>query len=263
MTVLLTGAGSGLGLRLAELYAQRGHALIVLDLRFDEAALQRLSVASGGRLHVEEVDVRDGSAVDAAVLRAVQAWGQPSVAVSCAGVLDAGRFEDLSEEAFRRVVDVNLIGSRNVAAAVLPRMAPRGHLVLIASMAGLVASYGYGAYAASKYGVVGLGHVLRIEQRPRGIDVSVVCPPEIETPMVHEERRTMLPATRALKSMAGTLQLEPAVQEILRGLDRRRAMVVPGATARRTLLLTRFLPRRVIDAVTDLIVRRALRGGAA
>lgn len=182
--------------------------------------------------------------------------------MNCAGVQDAARFEDLSEDAFRRVVDINLVGSRNVAAAVLPRLGRGGHLVLIASMAGLVANYGYAAYAASKYGVVGLGQVLRIEQRPRGVDVSVVCPPEVETPMVDEERRTMLPATRALKGMAGTLELEPAVREILRGIDRRRAVIVPGRAARRTLLLTRLLPRRVVDAVTDGIVRRALRSAS-
>lgn len=69
----------------------------------------------------------------------------------------------------------------------------------------------------------------------------------------------MLPATRALKAMAGTLELEPAVREILRGIDRGRAVVVPGRTARRTLLLTRLLPRWVINAVTDRIVSRAIR----
>ena len=261
MTVLITGAGSGLGLRLAELYAERGHALIAMDLRFADDARARLTAATGGRLHLEEVDVRDGAAVEAAVERGVEAIGQPTIAINCAGVQDAARFEDLTEDAFRRVIDINLIGSRNVAAAVLPRLAPRGHLVLIASMAGLVANYGYAAYAASKYGVVGLGQVLRIEQRPRGVTVSVVCPPEVETPMVDAERATMLPATRALKQMAGTLELEPAVQEILRGIDKRRSVIVPGSAARRTLLLTKFLPRSVINAVTDRIVRRALTAG--
>lgn len=257
--VLVTGAGSGLGLRLAELLGSRGHAVIALDLQFGDEARQRLTAATVGQVRFEGVDVRDGAAVVEAVARGVQALGAPSLAINCAGVQDAARFEDLSEESFRRVIDVNLIGSRNVAAAVLPHLTRGGHLVLIASMAGLVANYGYAAYGASKYGVVGLGQVLRIEQRPRGVTVSVVCPPEVETPMVDEERRTMLPATKALKDMAGTLELEPAVREILRGIDRRRAMIVPGGAAKRTLLLTRFLPRWVINAVTDRIVRKALR----
>lgn len=256
MTVLITGAGSGLGLRLAELYAERGHAVIALDLRVSDEARARLGAR--GRLHVEEVDVRDGAAVVAAVARGVAELGAPAVAVNCAGVQDAAVFEDLTEEAFRRVIDINLVGSRNVAAAALPHLRRGGHLVLVASMAGLVANYGYAAYAASKYGVVGLGQVLRIEQRRRGVDVSVVCPPEVETPMVEAERRTMLPATKALKQMAGTLELEPAVQEILRGIDRRRAVIVPGAAAKRTLLLTKLLPRWAVNAVTDRIVRRAL-----
>lgn len=90
----------------------------------------------------------------------------------------------------QRDVEVNLIGSRNFSAAVLPLMTPGAQLALIASLAGLVPNYGYAAYSASKFGVVGLAGCLRLEYRPKGIDVCVVCPPGVETPMVTEERRS-------------------------------------------------------------------------
>ena len=260
-TVLVTGAGSGLGLGLADLYARRGLAVIALDLTCGAPARRRLEAAGRSGVYFAEADVRDDDAVRNAVTRGVQALGPLHIAINCAGIQDAALFADLSPDAFRRVVDVNLIGSRNVAAAVLQHLRPGGHLVLVSSMAGLVGTYAYAAYCASKFGVVGLAQVLRLELAPRGIAVSVVCPPEVNTPMVVEERRSMLAPTRALKAMTGTLELDPAVREILAGIDKRRTVIVPGAAARRTALLTRILPRRAVELVTDRVVRRALAEG--
>lgn len=250
--VYVTGAASGIGAWLAGHYADRGAALAV----FDAAPLARDGAATFA------VDVRDEAAVGAAVEAAVGAVGAPDLVVNCAGVQIAKPFGELTGAEFRRVVDVNLVGSRNVAAAVLPHLAAGSRLVLIASMAGLVPSYGYAAYNASKYGVVGLAGALRLELAPRRIGVSVVCPPEVETPMVDEERRTMHPATRALKEIAGTLQLDPACREIVAGIDRGRFLIVPGRRARAVRHLTRHLPEAAARALSDRTVARALRRGA-
>lgn len=261
----MTGGASGIGLRLAEHLAARGDALAILDRQLPEPALARLRRAAGGdpaRLAALAVDVRDGDAVAAAFAEAEAAVGTPRLVVNSAGIQLGRRFGDLSEEDFRRVVDVNLVGSRNVAAAAFPRLAGGGHLVLVASLAGLVANYGYAAYCASKYGVVGLAEVLRLEGREHGIRVSCVCPPEVETPMVDEERRTELPPTRALKALAGTMELEPAVRAILAGIDRGDFLVVPSARARGARGLVRFLPARVTHAISDRVVARALARGA-
>jgi 3-dehydrosphinganine reductase len=259
VTALITGAGSGLGLRLAERVAERGRPIVALDVHLGAPARARLERAAAERLHIEEVDVRDGEAVRAAVARGAEALGAPALVVNCAGVQHGAAFADLDEAAFRRVVDINLIGSRNVAAAALEHLAPGGQLVLVASLAGLVPNYGYAAYCASKYGVVGLAEVLRLELRPRGIGVSVVCPPEVETPMVDAERLTELAPTRALKNLPGTLGLEPAVREILAGVEARRFLIMPGRRARATRLLTRVLPGRAARAISDRVVARALR----
>lgn len=256
--VLVTGAASGLGRRLTELYGERGRAVIALDLRFDAETRTKLHTATAGRIHFEEADVRDAGAVAAATQRGVEALGGLAVAINCAGVQQAQVFHELDEDAFRRVVDINLIGSRNVAAAALEHLGAGGQLVLVASLAGLVPNYGYSAYCASKYGVVGLAEVLRLEQRPHGVNVTVVCPPEVETPMVAEERKTMLAPTRALKQMAGTLELDPAVRKILAGIDSGRFLVVPGRRARLTLGLVATLPKRVLHAVSDRVVAREL-----
>jgi NAD(P)-dependent dehydrogenase (short-subunit alcohol dehydrogenase family) len=239
-STLITGGASGIGRKLAQLLAARGDRVTVLDR----------TPAEG----VVAVDVRDAAAVRAALDAA-----RPRLVINSAGIQLAKRFSDLTEEEYRRVVEVNLLGSRNVAAAAWPHLVDGGHLVLVSSLAGLTPLYGYAAYSASKYGVVGLAEVLRVEGRPEGIRVSCVCPPEVETPMVEEERRTMLPATEALKGIAGTLDVDTAAREILTGIDRGAFLIVPGRRGRAARMLTRLAPTRVAHALADRAVAKALR----
>ncbi len=215
-TAFVTGGGSGIGLRLAELLAQRGTRLALFDLRFSDEVRSRLTRAAQGSVF-HEVDVRNADALEAAVRAAIAVVGPPRLAINSAGVQRNRTFLELPATDFDLVVDVNLRGSRNFAAAVLPHMAAGANLVLLASLAGLVGNYGYAAYNASKFGVVGLASALRIECKPRGIDVSVVCPPEVVTPMVLEERKTASPVSMATKDFAGVVELDDLCNDILRG----------------------------------------------
>lgn len=257
MTTLITGAGSGIGKRLAELLLKRGEDVIALDITFSDAARDDLEHA-GGQVHFESVDVRDGDAVLAAVNAGVSALGAPRRVINCAGVVIAKAFDETSEEEYRRVVDINLYGSRNVAAATLPHLRDGGHLVLFASIAGFVANYGYSAYCASKFAVLGLAEVLRLEQKPYGVDVSVVAPPEVVTPMVEEERKSGSKITGQMKQFAGSMELEPAVQAILKGIDDRDYLIVPSGKARQTIMLGRLAPRGLTHLISDRLVRRAM-----
>ena len=257
MTAFITGGGSGIGLRLAELLAEQGSRLAVFDLRLSGEVRRRLDRA-GGATTFHEVDVRDAAALESAVAAAVGEVGAPTLAINSAGVQRNRPFLELSAADFDFVVDVNLRGSRNFAAAVLPRMAAGGRLVLIASLAGLVGNYGYAAYNASKFGVVGLASALRIECRPRGITVSVVCPPEVQTPMVSEERRTASAVSLATKDFAGVVEIDDLCRDILRGADRGEWMIVTGGRARLTRHLARLFPG-LMNRITDRMVAEALR----
>jgi NAD(P)-dependent dehydrogenase (short-subunit alcohol dehydrogenase family) len=254
-TALITGGASGIGLRLAELLAARGERVAIVDRTPAPEVAARL----GGGAVALTADVRDADAVAAAFAAATAALGPPRLVVNCAGVQLGKPFAGLTAAEFERVIAINLLGSRHVAAAALPHLDGGGHLVLVASLAGLVPNYGYAAYCASKYGVVGLAEVLRLEGRPRGITVSCVCPPEVETPMVDEERRTELAPTRALKDLAGTMDLEPAARAILAGIDRGAFLIVPSPRARATRALSRLVPQRLTHAISDRVVARALR----
>ncbi len=257
-TAFVTGGGSGIGLALAETLARRGAGIAAFDLRFSPAARDRLRRACPEALFFE-VDVRDAAAVVAAADRAVEQLGAPDVAINSAGVQVARSFADLSSEMFDFVVDVNLKGSRNFAAAVLPHMRSGSHLALVASLAGIVGNYGYAAYCSSKFGVVGLASVLRIECKAKGIIVSAICPPEVPTPMVDDERRTAPAVTSKTKQFAGTVTLPDLCAQVMHGMERDRFVIIPGSwRARLTAAMARFAPR-LMASVTDSLVARALR----
>lgn len=260
-TAVISGGGSGLGLRLAEEVLGTGGKVALLDLKYSDEALARLGRAAGGTLDGRvwrcEVDMRNGADVAKAAEQAAAALGQIDLALNSAGVQHVAEFEKISEEVFRRVIEINVMGSRNFAAGVLPHMKSGSQLALIASLAGIVSTYGYTPYNASKYAVVGLAGALRLECAPKGITVSCVCPPEVETPMVEEERRMSPKATAKMKEFAGTLQVEPAVREIIEQLRSRRYMVIPGARARLTYRIAGFFPG-VLRRLSDAIVRKAL-----
>jgi NAD(P)-dependent dehydrogenase (short-subunit alcohol dehydrogenase family) len=262
MTALITGAGSGIGLQLARLLLGRAEPVAVVDLRLSGPVRDELEglAGAGGLWLGGDVDVRDPASVATAVAAAVSELGPPRLVVNCAGISRNDPFAVSRAEDFEQTIAVNLVGSRNVAAATLPHLGPGARLALVASLAGITGSYAGAAYSASKAGVIGLARVLRMEYAPAGIGVSVICPPEIMTPMVEQYATTMHPATRALKDVAGTLPLDEACREMLDQLDRGRFVVIPGSRARRTARVARLLPDALTMRLTDRIVRRAIAG---
>ena len=260
-TLFVTGGMSGLGRALAAAYLRRGAHVAIFDLTIEPDVIHDLESSrqsDSQQLVAYQVNVTDAIALASAVQQAVDAIGDPELAINCAGVQRAAPFDELSADDFEMVVRVNLFGSRNFAEAVLAHMKSGARLALVASLAGFTANYSYAAYCASKFAVIGLGKVLRLEYKPRGIGVVLICPPEVDTPMVVEESKTMHPASRALKDLGGTLSLDEAVAGILAGLDAGKGVVIPGAKARFTVFCSRYLPEFAMNAFVDRIVRTEL-----
>lgn len=259
---LITGGASGLGLGLALRLLRRGTHVSLLDLALGDAARQQLDSAAQapGQWAFAGADVTDEPATQTAVAASVARFGPPDLAIHCAGILINRAVADTSAQAFRRVVDVNLNGSFILSAAVLPHMRPGSRLALIASMAGLTSNYAYAAYGASKFGVVGLAHTLRYEYAPLGIGITCVCPPEVKTPMVANERSpgNFNDISLALKDHAGSMTADAAVAAILKGVDAGRWLVVPSLQAKLVAGVARHLPG-VFFAVMNALVRREMR----
>lgn len=262
-TVFISGSGSGIGLYFARHFANQGSRIALFDLHISDAVREEFITSYGDqKINFYALDICDAAAVTTAVAQATAVLGVPDLAINSAGIQLAKKFLDMSDEEFSRIVDINLGGSRNFAAAVLPQMKKHSQLVFVASLAGLLSNYTYAAYSASKYGAVGLAGVIRMECLPLGIDVTVVCPPEIGTPMVVEELKTMHPITAELKQVTGSLALDPACREIIEGINKRKHMVIPGFKARVIWRLNCWFPGLVQRKTDALILKYAAQGKA-
>lgn len=260
-SVWITGGASGIGLEIGKRFAAAGAHITVFDLRLRDEAMLDLDKArrfSAVPVRSYVLDVADGEQVKRLFNLAARETGKPDLVFNSAGLVGAVEFDRLSYDEWDRVIRVNLYGSRNVASAALPLLEPGARLALMASLSGITGGYGYAAFAASKFGVVGLAEVLRVEWKPKGIAVSVICPSEVDTPAAREERKVRPVATTDMKLFAGTLTVDEAADAIVSGLERERYMIVPGAKGKLTYWLTRLLPAFITHRVADAIVRRAL-----
>lgn len=260
--VFISGAMSGIGKQLALQYLKRGYNVAVFNRSLNPsvvAQLQSSTFNDNQKIVFHQVDITHYDKLENAMNEAQALLGPPQLAINSAGVQRALPFLALSETDFAQVVSVNLMGSRNFAYAAIKLMRQGAQLVLISSLAGIIPNYTYTAYCASKFGVYGLAKALRIELREKNISVSVVCPPEVDTPMIVEERRTAHPASLTLKSFAGTLELAPAVDYIISKLDKKKFLIIPGIRAKLVYLSDKLLPSWLNFWFVDSAVKYSAR----
>lgn len=262
--ILITGGLSGIGLGLVKHYLRRDAHIAIFDIVAPDELAERLDkvtyhVVTGLNVSYFQVNIANNKQVQQGVKQLTEQFGAPNLVVNCAGILRAGPFETLSADDFTASYQVNVLGSRHLAAACLPLMNDGDQFALIASMAGTVGIYGYSAYGSSKFAVLGMAQCIRAEYAPKGITISVICPPEIDTPMVTQELKTMHPATRLLKDFAGRLTLSQALAGITKGLDNKRFMIIPGFKAKCTFWMNRLTPIWLQNRVIDVIVKWKLK----
>ena len=253
---LVTGGSSGIGRALALALVREG-ANVAIVARGPErlAAVQHeLEEAAGfGQcVAVAAADVSEAAQVERAVAECVAALGGLDLLVNDAGIALARRTADTTLADYRRLLEVDFLGAVHVTQAALPHLLAAGgaDLVNVSSLAALLPIAGYAAYSPAKAALAAWSEVLRQELAPRGVRVSVVFPPDTDTPQLAEENREKPPETRALAGGAGLLSAEAVADAILRGVARGKARIVPGASARTVAALARWFPgivRRVID----------------
>jgi 3-oxoacyl-[acyl-carrier protein] reductase len=190
---IITGAGRGIGAATACLFAQAGAQVALLDR---DAALvtrtaEQIGVCGGEALPFTN-DVTDSFTVERTFDRVVEEWGQLDVLVNNAGFLREAPLEDLTDEDFQEMLDVNLRGAMVCARAALPHMLARGRgrILSAASVTTRLGATGLTAYAAAKAGVVGMTRTWARELGPKGITANAVAPGLIET----ETLRSVPPA---------------------------------------------------------------------
>jgi 3-oxoacyl-[acyl-carrier protein] reductase len=185
---LVTGGGQGLGRAIVETLAAAGAAVAVLD--FDggnaEAAVRAIQASFGCRACAVTADVAVKAQVAAAVEQAASALGAIDLLINNAGIWRHDILLDVPEAEWNRVLAVNLNGALFCSQCVAPSMLERGagKIVHIASAAGLGPGVGWAAYQVSKAALIMLGRIQAEEFRDKNIQVNVVCPGAIRTPML-------------------------------------------------------------------------------
>ncbi|MFE7766338.1 SDR family oxidoreductase [Streptomyces sp. NPDC057438] len=254
-TVVVTGAARGIGAALADALARRGARLALLD--HDEPALRATAAALPGTALAIPTDVCDGTALDAAAEAVRARLGPPSVVVANAAVAEGGPFARSDPDTWRRVIDVNLIGSAQTARAFLPDLVrTAGYHLQIASLASIGAAPMMSAYCASKSGVEAFAHTLRAETAQHGVAVGIAYLGWTDTELIRDadhyvtlrELRAHMPppARRVQPTATVAARLTDAVER------RRTAVYVP-----RWLRLIQ-LTRAAIPPVVLRATRRTL-----
>jgi NAD(P)-dependent dehydrogenase (short-subunit alcohol dehydrogenase family) len=263
---VVTGGASGIGRALAEALARRGALVIAADLNGDGATRVADAIgAAGGRAEPFTTDVtREGDV--AALVDAVTArHGRIDYLFNNAGIAVGGEVRDLTLAQWRRIVDVNLFGVIHGVSAAYPGMVARGagHIVNVASLAGLGPFPMMAPYATTKFAVVGLSLTLRAEAEPHGVRVSVVCPGFIESGIYAAADIARADARELFaRSPFTPIPAARAAERILRGVARNEAVIVFPFYARALWWLGR-LNAGVLAPLQRRMVRdfRAVRRG--
>jgi 3-oxoacyl-[acyl-carrier protein] reductase len=212
-SALVTGAGSGIGAAVAEAFAHAGAAVLVTDV--DEQAAKTVAERireSGGTAEPCALDVRESAAAEEAARRAAAlADGTLHILVNNAGAIAPAMFPDLKEEAFRRILDIHLVGSFVCSQAVLPYLPEdgTGRVINVTSAAGLQGTIGQANYGAAKAGIIGFTKSLARELARRKVTVNALAP-LAATPMTQNIRDNEKLAAKTLARIPLGRWAEPA-----------------------------------------------------
>lgn len=246
--VLITGGASGIGLAVAEKLAARGSNILIFDRDPDAigTAMSRLTGINenrGAECDAKQGDVRDFNSITKAVKEWAAEGKEVDLLITSAGIAHPGELFRLDPAIIKKTVDIDLLGTLYSCRAVLPGMVNRGgdcHIALVSSVAGILGVYGYSAYGAAKFGVRGIGEVLLQELKPHKIPVTVLFPPDTDTPQLAYEDQFKPDATRAISGNIKPVSPAYVAQSLIRGIQKNKFLVIPTVSGKITCFAARW-----------------------
>ena len=260
----VTGGASGIGAALATKLVDGGAEVWIADRQVGPAQelAQRLN-GGGGKAHAIELDVRSYPSFERAVAEAVQQSGRIDFLFNNAGIGVGGEIDSYRLDDWNDVFDVNLHGVVHGIQAVYPIMIRQhsGHIVNTASMAGLITTVSQASYTATKHAIVAISKTLRLEAERHGVQVSVLCPGVIRTPILTGGKygrnegvsdEDLLRLGELARPMAPEKFAERALRAVLRG----DAIIVVPTWWKALWYLERLSPALSMRAVKMTMLKR-------
>ncbi|MEE4378362.1 MAG: SDR family oxidoreductase [Candidatus Competibacteraceae bacterium] len=250
-TLLITGGAMGLGKLFAEKGVQENSRVVLWDI--NEAALQTTAEqlkAQGGDVHTYVVDVSDYHAIEHAAKQVFEEVGPIDILFNNAGVVVGANFADHTAEQIERTIKINTSGVMHVARAFLPKMLEKGegHVINIASAAGMISNPKMSVYAGSKWAVIGWSESLRIELQQMGfrnVRVTTVTPSYINTGMFDGAKAPLL---------TPILEPETIVNAVWNGVKKNRIIVRAPLTVYLIPIMKGLMPTRMFDLIAGKIM---------
>ncbi len=255
-TVYITGGSSGIGLACGEMLATRGANVLIIARGSGrlEIALRQIAdnrISENQRFSAVQADVADRDAVVDSLARAVKDFGSPDILINSAGVSFPQKFEDIPYEKYDEIMKVNLYGTWNTVSNLLPYLKQnRGYIVNVSSVAGYIGVFGMTAYSASKFAVIGFSEALRSELKRFDVTVSVLCPPDVDTPMLERADRIKPEETKAISATAKIMTASEVAVAVLDAMRGGSFMILPGSGTRFTYNMKRLFPW-LVESITD------------
>jgi len=246
--VVITGAGSGLGRALSLAFAGLGWRVCIADINPERAEETRSLVAGrGGEPLVVGCDVTRPEQFDALALTLAQQWGGVDVVINNAGVAAAGYMEKIALETWDWIIALNLKSVIYGCRTFIPMLEAQGggHIVNVASNAGIACLPEMSCYNVTKAGVISLSETLRSELSPRGIGVTVVAPTFFKTNLMDQftspdPRQRVLAEAFFNKSLATS---EDVARHVIRAVKKNRLYVITQLDGRFVWISKRLTPR--------------------
>lgn len=270
--IFITGGASGLGRALAERAARDGYRVLIGDIndaRLSETltALEQIAPLAPHGHRAERCDVRCMEDLERVAAILEREWGGVDIVVNNAGIAAGGPIDELPFADFARVIDINLMGVVRGCSVFVPLLKRQGsgHIVNVASLAGLVHLPKMTAYNTAKAGVVALSETLRIELAPHRVDVSVVCPSFFRTNLAESlPGAADAPANRMSRKLLSEARFgaDEIAARVWSGIRAREMHILPHVEGRLFWFLKRMSPS-VFRALVGMAARKAERDEAA
>jgi len=260
--VYLVGGSKGIGLAAARQLSNMGCHVIIFARGVE--ALEKATIEIDAyklndtqKITWLKMDVSSKDDIKKTLAQAVKTFGEPDILINCAGRAYPHYFEDVSDEQLEETMAINFAGQWHATKALLPYLKKnKGYIVNVCSMVGFLGVFGYTDYSASKFAVTGFSQALKSEFKRYGIGITVLCPPDTDTPGFQTENMTKPPETSALSESGGLMSADDVAKDLIKGMKKGSFMVIPGLDGKFVYYMSRFAPW-LVEMVMDSQIKKA------